>query len=89
LAAWEENTTAELVAKKTQRRLYTSLYHADLPKLDQYGLLTFAPNTGKVAATKQLERITPLLTVAQSMEQDDYERFCRPFRESESNDDTS
>lgn len=86
MAAWENDTTVELTTKEVQNRLYTSLYHADLPKLDEYGLITFDAETGKVTATDHLEQITPYLELAQTIEPDDYEQFCTLLAWGSSND---
>lgn len=84
LAAWENGTTVELLTHEMQNRVSGSLYHADLPKLDDYGFIDFDPDTRKVTATEQLEEITPNLRYARSREPDEYERFLELLGEEES-----
>lgn len=82
LAASRATTAAGNVTKKNCR-VYTALYHADLPKLADCGLITFDPDAEKVTATDKLNAIAPYLRFAQLAEPNDYERFCRQLNEDE------
>ncbi len=81
LAAMENHTTVELTTREARNRVKSGLYHADLPKLDDYGFITFQPETGKVKATDQLDRIEPQLEIAQRAEPSEYDRFCTLLEE--------
>ena len=75
IAAWENETTVERITNQAQKHTYSGLYHASLPKLEEFGFVTFDPETGTVTATDALETIAPYLAVAQQAERDAYERF--------------
>jgi len=75
IAAWESDTTPERLTDRVLKHTYSGLYHASLPKLDEFGLVEFDPETGTVTATDALDEITPYLEIAKQVERDAYDRF--------------
>ncbi|RLM89077.1 hypothetical protein D3D01_20000 [Haloarcula sp. Atlit-7R] len=83
LVASRATTAAGNETEKKHCHVYTALYHADLPKLADCGLITFDCETGKVTAADKFDAIEPYLHFAQLAEPNDYEQFRGQLNDNE------
>lgn len=75
LAALENDAPPELITNEIEHRVYTSLYHADVPKLADHGLVTYDRDAGAVTLTDTGEGLEPYLEFARERELLDVEGF--------------
>lgn len=61
LAAWENDVDVAAVSSKQRKRVYTALHQTHLPRLDEYGIVTYDRDRGQVRATDRLEVFGPYL----------------------------
>lgn len=55
VAAWEHETTVEELTSDERQRVYVPLYQNHLPKLDNYGIITYNKKRGIVEPTPLLD----------------------------------
>lgn len=65
VAAEEHDTTVNALRSKERQRVYIALYQSHLPKLDDYGLVTYDQRRGWVTLTTAAESVFPYLAVDQ------------------------
>ena len=70
--AERERGVAEPATVDASRRVHTSLYHVELPKLEDYGFVEYDLNEGTVEATDRAAELTPYLRVAERLEADEF-----------------
>lgn len=75
IAAWEQDTTRELLTNEMEERVRQTLHHADLPKLASYDLITYDPETGAVTPTERANQLEPYLEFVRSREREDLLAF--------------
>jgi len=63
VAAWENETTPELVTSKQRMRVYTALRQSHLPKMDREGVVRFDPVSGLVELTEDAAQLEVYLDV--------------------------
>lgn len=51
VAAWEHDTTVRQLSSDERQRVYIALYQSHLPKLDDYGIITYDQSRGVVEPT--------------------------------------
>lgn len=51
VAAWENGTAPEDIESKLRTRAYTTLRQTHLPKMDEYGVIVFEPDSGDITLT--------------------------------------
>ena len=61
VAAQEHDTTVSALRSKERQRVYIALYQSHLPKLDDYGLVTYNQRRGWVTLTDAAESVFPYL----------------------------
>lgn len=61
LAAWENDVDVGAVSSKQRKRVYTALHQTHLPRLDEYGVVTYDRDRGEVRATDRLAVFGPYL----------------------------
>lgn len=81
LTIWEHLMGSDRPLQDVRTSVKTHLQHSDLPSLADHGLVTFDVETGEVAATDRLYRITPYLDFLCNAEPEQYESFCDLLRE--------
>jgi hypothetical protein len=58
VAAWEHDTTVEQLTSDQRQRVYIALYQSHLPKLADFGVITYNRSRGVVERTPLTDRIT-------------------------------
>lgn len=84
VAAWENDTVPSLITNEMEKRVRSRLYHATVPKLSEYGIVSYDADTEAVTLTDLGEQLEPYLEFAKQRERDDVEDFLeenRPGRE--------
>ena len=71
IATRENDTTIELLTSEMKRRVRTNLYHAELPKLADYGFVEYDLEDETVTPTPRTEELTPYLKLARRLEGDE------------------
>lgn len=61
VAAWEHDTTVELLSSKQRQRVYIPLYQNHLPKLDEEGVIDYQQSRGIVTRLDGAEQLEPYL----------------------------
>ncbi|ELY49190.1 DUF7344 domain-containing protein [Natronolimnohabitans innermongolicus] len=70
IAAWELDSTVDVVTEERKQRVTTSLIHSHLPKLADYGLIEYDGRTGDVVATDELDDVCDTIARARRAEDD-------------------
>jgi hypothetical protein len=70
--AERERAAAESSAPDANSRVHTSLYHVELPKLGDYGLVEYDFDEDRVEATDRAAELAPYLQVAERLEDDEF-----------------
>lgn len=70
--AERERAAAESATADVNRRVHTSLYHVELPKLEDYGFVEYDLDERTVEATDRAAELTPYLRVAERLEADEF-----------------
>ena len=61
VAAWERDTSVELVSSKERKSVYTSLYQTHLPKMADAGVVDYDRHRGLVALAGRAEELDDYL----------------------------
>lgn len=61
IAAWENETTVELLTSNQRQRVYIALYQSHLPKLDDYGVIEYNQSRGLIVPTPLTALFEPYL----------------------------
>ncbi|WP_327053223.1 DUF7344 domain-containing protein [Halomicrococcus gelatinilyticus] len=61
VAAWERDTSVELVSSKERKSVYTSLYQTHLPKMADAGVVDYDRHRGRVALADRAEELDDYL----------------------------
>ncbi|WP_336344884.1 DUF7344 domain-containing protein [Halalkalicoccus ordinarius] len=61
VAAWEQETTVQQLSSQERQRVYIALYQTHLPKLDDYGVVTYDQSRGIIERTERADRLAPYL----------------------------
>ncbi|WP_226012521.1 DUF7344 domain-containing protein [Halomicrobium salinisoli] len=80
LAVVANDTTSERLTAETEERVRARLYHADVPKLAECGLVTYDSDSGAVTLTDAGDGLEPYLEFARERERDDVDAFLRRCR---------
>ncbi|WP_226021660.1 DUF7344 domain-containing protein [Halomicrobium salinisoli] len=80
LAVVENDTTSERLTTEMEERVRARLYHADVPKLAECGLVTYDSDSGAVTLTDAGDGLEPYLKFARERERDDVDAFLRRCR---------
>lgn len=72
VAAWQHRTTVELTTTEMHNRVRAGLYHADLPKLADYGLVDYDEASGSVTLTELGDQLSPYLEFSKQTEGNQY-----------------
>lgn len=75
IAAWENDTRPELITKEMESRVHNRLFHAGIPKLAEYGLVTHTKDSEAVTLTQLGEQLEAYLEFAKEREQQDVDDF--------------
>lgn len=68
VTAWEHNTTVQQLMSDQRQRVYIALYQSHLPKLADFGIITYNQSRGIVQRTPLADQITPYLTHDQTLD---------------------
>jgi predicted transcriptional regulator len=60
-AAWENDVTPVSVSSSQRKRVYTALHQTHLPRLDEYGIVTYDPDRGTVTPQARLDLLEEYL----------------------------
>lgn len=77
MAAWEADASEDAVDERRVERVYTSLYHAHVPKLVDLGILEFDRQTETIAPGRHAERTLGTLEDTGASADDAVERHAR------------
>ena len=61
VAAWEHDVHPSRIEKEHRQRLYVSLVHNHLPRLEDYGIVEYDLRSGDIVLADGFEDIKPLL----------------------------
>lgn len=61
VAAWEHDTTVQALSSDQRQRVYIALYQSHLPKLADFGLITYNRSRGIVERTPLADQVNPYL----------------------------
>lgn len=61
IAAWEQDVTPSQVDDATRQRIYVSLVHNHLPRLEDYGIVEYDLRSGDIVLDEGFDDIKPLL----------------------------
>jgi hypothetical protein len=61
VAAWEQETTVQQLSSQERQRVYIALYQTHLPKLDDYGVITYDQSRGFIERTERARQLEPYL----------------------------
>lgn len=61
LAAWENDVAVSAVTSKQRKRVYTALQQTHLPRLDEYGVVEFDRDRGRISETGRFAVFEPYL----------------------------
>ncbi|WP_121744542.1 DUF7344 domain-containing protein [Natronorubrum halophilum] len=70
IAAWEYDVRPSHIDKETRQRLYVSLVHNHLPRLEDYGIIEYDLRSGDVVLANGFDDIKPLLEQFKQTEED-------------------
>lgn len=62
VAAWENETSIEELTSKQKKRVYVSLYQTHVPKLEDYGVVSYDEDAGTVSMTDRIHEFDRYLT---------------------------
>ena len=68
VAAWEHDTSTELLTEDTIKRVSTGLYHTDLPKLADHGLIGDEFHRGTITLTETAAQVTHYVDYARQFD---------------------
>lgn len=57
VAAWENETEVSELTSQQRKRVYVSLYQTHIPKLEEFGVIDYDPESGLVRPTDQVQNI--------------------------------
>jgi hypothetical protein len=60
-AAWENDVKPTALSSSQRKRVYTALHQTHLPRLDEYGIVTYDPDRGTVTPQPRLELLEEYL----------------------------
>lgn len=66
VAAWEHDTTVQQLTSDQRQRVYIALYQSHLPKLADFGLITYNRSRGVVERTPLADQVTQYLDVREA-----------------------
>lgn len=75
IAAWENDTVPDLITNEMNQRVHSRLFHATIPKLSEYGLVSYDPDSEAVTLTDLGEQLESYLDFARDRERDDVQAF--------------
>ncbi|ELY76757.1 DUF7344 domain-containing protein [Natrinema pallidum] len=61
VAAWELDARADTIDKEVRQRVYVSLVHNHLPRLEDYDIIEYDLRSGDIVLAEGFEDIKPLL----------------------------
>ncbi|AFO57342.1 MULTISPECIES: hypothetical protein [Natrinema] len=61
VAAWELDARADAIDKEVRQRVYVSLVHNHLPRLEDYDIIEYDLRSGDIVLAEGFEDIKPLL----------------------------
>lgn len=64
VAAWRTDSDPDAVDDATLTEIRTALYHVHLPKLADFGIITYKANPGEIALTDDTDSLEPFLEPA-------------------------
>ena len=67
-AAWENDVTPPAVSSSQRKRVYTALHQTHLPRLDEYGVVSYDPDRGTVTPQPRLDLLEEYLTQPEDRE---------------------
>ncbi|MFP4626137.1 MAG: DUF7344 domain-containing protein [Natronomonas sp.] len=62
IAAWENDIELSEVSERERKRVYISLYQTHVPKLEEYGLITYDSDRTRVFSTDRLDDVSRLVS---------------------------
>ena len=68
VAAWEHDTTVQALSSDQRQRVYIALYQSHLPKLADFGLITYNRSRGIVERTSLADQVNPYLDAGREEE---------------------
>lgn len=68
IAAWEQGISVEDLQPEQRQRVYIALYQSHLPKLGEYGLVSYDRSHGNVEQTPEIDQVIPYLCTKESTE---------------------
>lgn len=71
VAAWEHDLPVRQLSSEQRQRVYIPVYQSHLPKLDDYGIITYNQDRGIVEPTPLLHVVAPYLGEGLHGEADD------------------
>lgn len=75
IAAWENETTPELLTQETKSRIKSSLHHSSIPRLVDHDLATYDADERAITLTEEGEHLEPYLEFAKEQEPDNVQQF--------------
>jgi hypothetical protein len=67
-AAWENDVDPTALSSSQRKRVYTALHQTHLPRLDEYGIITYDPDRGTVTPQPRLDLLDEYLTPPENRE---------------------
>ena len=61
IAAWENDVDVSAVSSKQRKRVYTALHQTHLPRLDDYGVVEYDRDRGRIQPTDRMQVFEPYL----------------------------
>lgn len=71
IAAWEQGISVEDLQPEQRQRVYIALYQSHLPKLGEYGLVSYDRSHGTVKQTPEIDQVIPYLRAKENTGQRD------------------
>lgn len=79
MAASEADTTPEQLESHERKRAYVSLYQTHIPRLADEGVVTYDPDTGRVALSSSTDEVLQYLDVARESDLDSASEIVRLY----------
>lgn len=77
IAAWENDVPASAVGDEEAERVYASLYHAHVPKLEDFGIVGFDRRDETVARGPNADVVLEVLEQSGASDAEELERHAR------------